>query len=283
MRYTRDGAAIPSHVRTRRRNGIDGHYQAFRLAKGHIVRTLYPEERNNSGGKGIEYVVNINGREVSGVSDIRDRGAIYNYSERVRKGFDKSFEAKGSRSTATLPENLDAEVVYLLFLNGDEDYPVIIGSAGHPRHPEYKKVSKADGEFDVNEFLGVEIKIDKDSNYTITQVGRKDVNGELINPDAVGATLIIYGDGDVEIKNKNSEGKRFFLGDNKQILGQGTEPILLGNTTIADWDTYLTSAIAGIVPGGPGMNASSLLSIKSAMSVLKAALASFKSTNSFTD
>jgi len=279
MRYTRDGAAIPSHVRTRPRNGIDGHYQAFRLTKGHIVRAIYPEERENATGRQVEYVVSINGREVSGVPDMRTRGAIYNYSERVRKGFDKSFE--GNKSTSTLPENLDAEIVYLLFLNGDEDYPIIVGSADNPRHPEYKQASRADGEFDVDEFLGVEVKIDKDSNYTITQLGRKDVNGNVVNTGAVGAIFKMHGDGKIEIIN--NEGKRFFLGEDKQILGQGDEPILLGDTTITNWDAYLTSAIAGIVPGSPGQNASSLLAIKSAMSTLQGLLSSFKSPNSFTD
>jgi len=277
MRYTPDGAAIPSHVKTVRR----GRSPSFRLAKGHIVDVVYPEDNRSRGQRHIEYIVNINGRDVPGVIDIRDRGAIYNYSERVRTKKNKSFEAKSTIAPSSLPENLNAEIVYVLFLNGDENYPVIIGAAEHPRHSAYKKVSKEDGEFDVNEFLGVEVKIDKDSNYTITQVGRRDSDGEVINQAAQGAIFKMYGTGEIEMINH--EGERFFLGDQKQKLGQGTEPILLGDTTITNWDAYLTSAIAGIVPGSPGQNASSLLAIKSAMSTLQGLLSSFKSPNSFTD
>jgi len=281
MRYTKDGAAIPSHIRTTRRKGVDGHYQSFRLTKGHIVDVVYPEDNRNRSGREIEYIVSINGRRVPGVPDIRERGAIYNYSERVRKKFDKSFEAKSARDPSTLPENTNAEIVYVLFLNGDEDFPIIIGAAEHPKHAEYTQASKADGEFHRDEFLGVEVKIDKDSNYTITQLGRRDANGKIENEAAKGAIFKMHGTGEIELIN--NKGERFFLGEDKQILGEGTEPILLGNTTITDWDTYLGTAIAGILPGSPGQNAASLLAIKSAMTTLKGVLNSFKSPNSFTD
>jgi len=318
MRYTRDGAPIPAHVPSKQRGGYRQHFNNFKLKKGTVIDIVYPEDPRSKSRARIEFIVNIGGRHVPGVTDLRNRGAIYNYSEKTRNIPKKSLENKIDASVFS--ENLDHEFVYVLFLNGDEDYPIIIGSDEHPRHSSYKKSSKADGDFDKDEFLGIEVKIDKDSNYTVAHLGRKDKDGVIENPDAVGSIIKLHGNGDYEIdsygtdgtsdlrmkftkankkfelyandnsfiiegdtvKAENNQGKIFFL-DDFQILGAGTEPILLGDTLVAGWDTYLTASIAGILPGSPGQNAASLLAVKTAMTTLQGILATFKSANSKTD
>lgn len=80
----------------------------------------------------------------------------------------------------------------------------------------------------------------------------------------------------------NSNNKIFEL-NTKQILGQGTEPLVLGTTWFNMMNTFLTSVINGITPGTTGQNANSLIAIQQAATTLKNTLPNLKSTNSFTD
>jgi len=288
MRYRPDGSPIPSHVASRNRPGANAHYNQFRLMKGIIVDVVYPDDQRSRSRAHLEYIVKVNGRDVPGCSDIRNRGAIYNYSEKTRKIPEKSLEHKIDQSV--LDENYDSEFVYVLFLNGDADYPIIIGSDEHPRHPDYKKISMADGKLDRDEFNGVEVKIDKDSNYTIEQLGRKDPDGDIENENAVGAKVKISGeDGSITafspstITLENGDGKKFVLSD-KQTLGAGGEALLKGDTVVSALNSFLQSVVtaSGSV-GLPPQNAAAIAQIGVAATILKAKLQTFKSKNSETD
>jgi len=277
MRYSRTGAPIPSHIPSSTRVG-SGTKTMVSLAKGNIVDIIYPEDPRNRNGEHIEYTVNIDGRDCPGVLDMKNRGAIYNSSDKIRKVPEKIFGGEAAGDSSVFDENSDAELVYVLFLGGDKDFAVIIGSASHPK--QNKKHTKTDGVFDRDEFNGVEVLIDKDSNYIITQNGRKNPEGEILNPDAVGAFIKLYGNGDFEAQN--SRGKIFKLTD-MQILGQGDEPVVLGDTLESIVNTFLQSLILGIIPGSVGQNAASLLVIKSAAVTLASVLSTMKSDNSRTD
>jgi len=115
--------------------------------------------------------------------------------------------------------------------------------------------------------LGDKIKLDyKLGKITITDT----VN--IVEVDKIAQT----------ITSTNGQGKIFRL-DNKQILGAGTEPVVLGDTLFTMLDDFLSSIISGILPGSPGQNAASLLAIKDSASTLQGVLATFKSPNSTTD
>ena len=283
--YTTDGGVIPSGVPISERVGAYGHYRLFGLFKGQIVRVVYPDDPQNTTGSRVEYQVRVKGQNFPVTTDLRNIGGIFDYSERIRKERRTSYS--GKFDDATFDENFDGEMVYVMFLEGNGDLPIIIGSAEHPKHSAYKKRKKDDGSYSIEEFNGVEIFIDKDSNYCIQQVGRKDVksinlaNPTIENPISIGAFIKLYGNGQVEFRS--SGGKIFKLSATKQILGAGSEKMILGDTQKSILNTFLTSLETDINPGSPGQNAASLLAIKAAATALKNVLSTMLSPNSVTD
>lgn len=200
MRYLPDGTPIPSHISTEEKRQNE-HRTMYGLYRGVIIKSVYPDDPQNINKERMEYTVKIRGQLYSNVVMMRDGGGVYNYHERVAKGTEKSFT--GQVRTGTYDENLDGESVYVLFLEGYVNVPVIVGFMQHPKQAKYKKLKKSDGLLDIMEFNGLEISIDKDSNYLIKQVGRKDANGKILNPGAVGSRIKIKGDGDIEFFAKD--------------------------------------------------------------------------------
>lgn len=96
------------------------------------------------------------------------------------------------------------------------------------------------------------------------------------------ANSITIDKNDNTITAKNSKNQIFKLADH-QILGQGTEHMVLGDTWFTMMNTFLTSVISGIMPGSPGQNAQSLIQIKQAATTLQNSLPNLKSQNSYTD
>lgn len=200
MSYRQDGGVISSKTPTREVSTRD-HYQLFGLYRGQVIRVLYPDDKENSNKTRIEYVVRINGQDYPNAVSANMGGAIYNQSERILKDTEKSFTSK--LDVGVYPENLDGEFVYVLFLEGHGNVPVIIGCADHPRQDLQFK--REDGRFYRDEFNGIEIKIDKDANYSIKQVGLKNEKGEVQNKDGVDSFVKLYKNGDIELNTHGDD------------------------------------------------------------------------------
>ena len=292
-KYKTDGSVIPAGIKAMPKKGMNAHYRTFGLYKAMVVDVVYPENPANSNGERTEYKVKIRGQIYPNAVDMRRSGSKFNFSERIKTP--RTHAYRGGLDHSNFDENVNGEPVYVLMLEGHGDIPIIIGSATHPEHANYKKFSKSDGSYDYDEFNGVEFFIDKDSNYTIQHVGRKSPDGTIENPDAVGSIIKFYGNGDYEIEThgnkfqilgnvihiENSQGKIFEL-NAKQILGAGTEKVVLGDTLKTLLDTFCTT-IESVIPGSPGQNAASILIIKGAATALKATVATMLSPNSVTD
>jgi len=210
--YTRDGGVIPSGMPMSERTGQWEHSQKFALYKALVLETIFPEDKRNTGSERIEYKVKINGQIYLGAVDMRRSGGVFDFSERTRKKVEKSRTGKVDGST--FDDNLDGEIVYVLFLNGHGDLPVIIGAADHPQRKSEK--TEADANFDTDVFNGVEVSVDKDSNFKIQQVGRKDKDGTVLNPEAAegstgnGTRIVMNGiNGSIEMVT--SEGNLFVI------------------------------------------------------------------------
>lgn len=234
MRYTQDGGVIPSGVPVIDREPA-AHDKLFGLYRGTVVRTVYPDDPQNTTGDRMEYVVRVGRQEYPNAVNMRVGGGIYNFNERIRKEAEKSFTGKFDRSTYS--ENLDGETVYVLFLEGYGNTPVIIGGAQNPRQGRYEKFSKKDGRFDLEEFNGVEFLIDKDSNYTIKHVGRKSPDGAVLNPAAVDSQIKMFGNGDIELNTHGTQGTgdlrmKFTKADKKAEIYAQDDKIIMDSAGI---------------------------------------------------
>lgn len=211
MKYMNNGAPIPSSVPTSKSKERE-HKNLFGIFRGIIIRAVYPDDPANTIKTRMEYVVKVRGQEYPNAINIRESGGIYNYRERVRKGTEKS--ESNQLNAGTFDELLDGEHVYVAFLEGYAASPLILGAAEHPLHSKYKKPSSADGVFEVTEFNGVEISIDKESNYLIKHLGMKDKDGNITNPNAVDTFFKINSNGDIELNN----GAKILMDDNGIIV-----------------------------------------------------------------
>jgi hypothetical protein len=229
--YTEDGGVVSSKLPiSERGGGPKSHNSMFGLFRGIVVRAVFPDDEKSYTGDRIEYVVRVRGQEYPNVIDMRRGGGVYNYNERVRQGIEKSYT--GELNENQFSENLDGEHVYVMFIEGSGDVPIIVGAATHPKQADYKLPSKIQEEFEVEEFNGLEVMIDKDGTYTITQVGKKDKDGTILNPDATSSiikmdgltgdiTLDCYGEEELtsaRIKLTKKDKKLEFDVDNNSIV-----------------------------------------------------------------
>lgn len=194
--YTADGGVIPSGMPTSQRSPND-HYRLFGIYRGMVVQVIYPDDKRNISKERIEYTVRVRGQDYPNTVDISGAGGIFNYKTRVRKDITESKD--DNIAIKTPREKMNGEAVFVMFIEGHGDIPVIIGSDQHPRHGEYKKYKKEDGLFEVEEFNGIEVSVDKDSAYTIKNVGRKNDKGKILNQEGVGSQIKMSGNGDIDI------------------------------------------------------------------------------------
>lgn len=210
MRYKPDGSPISSSVPVGEKRSNE-HRTLFGIYKGQVIRPIYPDDPTSVSKERIEYVVKIKGQLHSNVVAVKfGGGGKYNFSERVYKATEVS--SSGKLDDGTYDELLDGEHVYVAFLEGYGNTPIILGAVEHQQRGKYKKFKKADGVFNVEEFNGVEVSIDKDSNYMIKHVGRKDPKGKIADEKAVGALIKLFGNGNILFDaNKTADDKPLLM------------------------------------------------------------------------
>jgi len=195
--YTEDGGVIPAGVESYDADERS-HKNHYGIYQASITSVIYPESPSSRSKEMIEYIVNIGGQNYPYAIDMRRRGGIYNHSERIMD--ETSTNLKGGRlSGETRDEDSNGEIVWVMFIEGNADFPLIVGSAQHPATRKDHKPTLLDGQYDLDVFNGVEFKIDKDSNYSIKHVGRKTPEGIIENPLGVDTEIKLSGNGDYEI------------------------------------------------------------------------------------
>lgn len=242
-KYSRDGGVVSSKLPMSQRNSGD-HRSMFGVYRGVVLRSIYPDEPESVSKARMEYVIRVRGQNYPNAMNLKMGGGIYNTSERVRKGIEKSFS--GKIDDTQYDENLDGEHVFVMFIQGNGDIPLIIGSDTHSR--QKKVLKKADGLVDINEFNGLEVRVDKDSNYTVKHVGRMDPEGKVLNKDAVDSGIKIYGaTGDIEL-NTHGEGKtdlkiRFTKADKKLELMAQENVVVMSEAGVSITDKFENNVV----------------------------------------
>ena len=209
MSYTPDGAPIPDGIPKRAlESGPGMHNSSFALRRGYVQRAVYKGEPDNQTGF-LEYVVVIEGQEFFGVLDMTQGGGIFNTHTRIRRGA----ENIDIPNVQGYDERKDGEQVFCLFIRGDGDLPIIVGSDTHVRVNEnsnWIEPSKSLGLYERYEFNGLEFLIDKDGNFTITHLGNTivpAVGPPIPDPSTLpfkGGFYKIHKDGKIEIDLKPS-------------------------------------------------------------------------------
>jgi hypothetical protein len=203
-KYSDDGGVVSSKVPIGIKTSNE-HQTKFGLYRGQILKVIYPDDKENTNGGRIEYSVRVGGQTFPNAVSALDGGGIYNYREQILKHVEKSFDKENEEGTYS--ENLDGAFVYVMFIEGNQNIPVIVGVATHPRKAAYKKIKKEEGAVSVEEFNGIEFSIDKDSNYMVKQLGRKDPEGKVLNEPAKDAFWKMFGaTGDFEFNTHGTEG-----------------------------------------------------------------------------
>lgn len=195
--YTRDGGVISSGM-PRSTRTVKDHTSKFGVYRGVILETIFPTDPRNTSPTGghIEYIVKIKGQAYRGVRDLRKSGARWDYHERTRK---RSLLA--SAKTPTTDDMLaDGEHVFVMFLEGHNDSPLIIGAADHPLRPSLATLK--DLNFDKEVFNGIEVTITGRGDFLIRQDGLHDDTavGAILNPTAINSRIYLNGTtGDIEL------------------------------------------------------------------------------------
>jgi len=268
----RDGSITPTHLPSHPHDNSGArHYKQFGFYPGDIKAAVYADEDGNISGD-VEYVVNILGQLYYGVRDIRGSGGIYNSHIRVRKGVDHTkYSAKipsSPKEDSAYYEDQDGEAVWCLFIEGNGDFPIIVGSRSHLRrkdNPNFKKATKANGIFERYEFNGMEFLIDKDGNFTVGQVGLKSSASQIpivLNPEAlvpVPSKVTFGKNGDITLSINDAQlSMTFTKATNKCELtaGVGAKIVLDGTGDSITCQTATGSKIklgaAKVGLGGPG-------------------------------
>jgi len=242
MSYTEDGGVIPAGINVREYGEEREHDSNFGLYKGIIKKIIYPDNEEESESKDrVEYVVRVRGQDFPNAIDLRKSGGQFNFSERILSPTKENVE-DGSLNDGTYEEKTDGETVWVMFIEGRSDFPIIIGSAQHPLNRKYRKAKSEDGIYSVEEFNGIEFKIDKDSNYTISHVGRKDPQGEIQNKEAVDSSVKYYGNGDYEVVVNNGANPedlvsmKFIKADKKIVTTANKNTYVLDSTGVTIQD-----------------------------------------------
>lgn len=158
----------------------DNRYQVKEtgIFRGVVKEVIYTDHDNNDSGKGtpneVLYTVMIIGGDRDGqvfqnARLIRGLGGFANFEEVILKQLEgitqadpTSLAALGDPSINNVP-NFNGDVVYLQFLNGSLNMPVIVGMGYHQKaEPE---ASAADGQRYRRKFNGIFTEITKDGEF----------------------------------------------------------------------------------------------------------------------
>ena len=100
-------------------------------------------------------------------------GGQYNYAERILRA--------ASTPLNEMPlEEQDGDIVFVQFIQGDRLAPIIVGLGTQQLDGDGTGARIADGMVWVEQFNGVETRIDKDGNYSVIRKGGEETDGVFV-------------------------------------------------------------------------------------------------------
>lgn len=187
MRYRRDKSAASSN---NPRVMGDRRDQAIGLFKAMVMDVVYTDDDANttqdSDAPEVLYRVMVlggprDGQSFENARDLNIYGGVKNYSERPwKKARTLTKQDPASQFSTESLQELNGDVVYISFLNGDPDYPVILGGAKHAK-AEHTGATEEEGIRRVVNFNGIKLLVDRDGviEWSKTNGAHSPLTGEF--------------------------------------------------------------------------------------------------------
>ena len=187
--------------------------QDYALHLGTVTAIYYADDKNSITKKFVEYDVVVTDERPDGSSST----VKYSHCQTIDR-----FGAPNNYEVFTLQPNAEksngrykkgAQVLVLCVNgNGIAGKAVIVGGMSYPLA---KKPNKADGQFYESQFNGINTRIDKDGQYSLTFNTVIDVDGKKADEKAAGTKLEIFKNG--RLKISDNEGQYWEIDREKKI------------------------------------------------------------------
>lgn len=248
------GEVIPSHVEydNNKHPSDGGVFSDFVLHYGEVQEVIYPQDNRSRSKQFIEYSVFVQyrdpitkvgvGRLYQNCLVINAFGGLADKLQYTLRGDNSIKDAKNNRLG-------NGSKVILMCINGEMQYPVILGGIGDPNDKSQQKFDKDNnlGQYLEFVFNGIHFHVNDDGELVVQYSGATKIDGTLDTDKAkkadTGTRLAFLKDGSWTISSDDGNGgvdqqiaidntnKKITIKQNKAVeIGQATDHFLLGDT-----------------------------------------------------
>lgn len=269
---TDDGAVIESALPVTNKADEYIRFNNKTLYRAQVEEVLYVDDERNKSKQCVEYNLTLTSykandgyRRIYNARSINSLGGLNDFSEIIYQPKTQEL-TRGKEGGKAYPENTNGDFVMVMFLEGNEQSCVILGSWYHPRtnipESKTKRAKKEDGHRVKFEYNGVVVEINKDGELIMQSLGGpRDINGNLTNSGNGGILIKLGKDGKITLDTQSQPKVTIDKNSNEVVVESGSvkigsgaiEPMVLGiswmtynNTVIVPTINALIAAVGGL-------------------------------------
>ena len=221
-----DGSILQSALSSAPKTKASDVYRMdFGLKRGVVKAIYYPDQKENVTKQFVEYDVIVIEERADGAAAT----VIYSRCQTMDK-----FCTPNDFETFVLQSNSEKDKgrykqgaqVLLLAINGNAAAAkgIIVGGVSYPFAT---KPQQSDGKYYESQFNGLNVKIDKDGQYSLTFNSPIDVNRKKTNAKAAGTKMEIFKDGRMKMSDNEGQYWEIDRANQKSIWANGAESIII--------------------------------------------------------
>lgn len=205
-----------------------GEAKFYGLLRVQLSKVVYVDDsRNMSRGspnpqvlyEGVIIGGDEDGRVLPNIRNGMQQGSGLNCSERILRANDNDQPYTLNHPNSKNPADNTGDLVFVQFVGGDYNYPIIIGMENNPLSAALVGATSSDGPVDRGEYNGIAWTINSQGNLRIVQKGGElDATQNVFITNEAGAEVQIELLGD-QVKVKTSKGATLNLKGNQVGLG----------------------------------------------------------------
>lgn len=226
MKILSDGSVIQSALSSAPKTKAKDVYRMdFGLKRGVVKAIYYPDEKQNVSKQFVEYDVIVTEERADGGAAT----VVYSRCQTL-----DMFGTPNNFETFTLQPNKEKEKgrykqgaqVLLLAINGNASTGkgVIVGGLSYPFTTKPKK---DDGQYYEWQFNGVNIKVDKEGQYSLTFNTPIDIDRKKKDEKAAGTKIEIFKDGRMKLSDNEKQSWEIDRVNQKSVWTNGAESITI--------------------------------------------------------